>query len=118
GETRVLMCEDTSSRSGCCARNWLSCSSKAVAGDLPEGSLWRTTSNVFAFISDFLCHPAPCRLTFHQSQHPREHLNRPCFRPVQFLPFSRRQFSHSSRCPGDWRFFVGRRDRPATLLRP
>ena len=39
GETRVLMCVDTNFRSGCCERNSLICSSKAVAGDLPEGSL-------------------------------------------------------------------------------
>jgi hypothetical protein len=36
-----------------CPRNWSICSSKAVAGDLPEGSLCRTTSNVFAFILFF-----------------------------------------------------------------
>jgi hypothetical protein len=40
----------------------LICSSRAVTGDLPEGSRWRTTSNVFTFISHFLCNPALCRL--------------------------------------------------------
>ena len=50
GVTRVLMCVDASRRAGCCPRNSLSCSSRAVAGDLPEGSLWRMTSNIFAFM--------------------------------------------------------------------
>ena len=65
GETRVLMCEVTSSKSGCCAKNWLICYSMAVAGDLPEGSLWRTTSNIFAFILGFPCYAATCQLRPH-----------------------------------------------------
>lgn len=50
GETSVLMCVATMRRSGRGPRKLLSCSSRALAGDLPDGSLWRTTSNTFAFM--------------------------------------------------------------------
>ena len=50
GETRVLICVATSRSWGRSPRKTLSYSSRAVAGDLPEGSLWRTTSNIFAFM--------------------------------------------------------------------
>jgi hypothetical protein len=53
GETSVLMCVATKRRSGRGLRKSLSCSSRALAGDLPEGSLWSTTSNTFAFILIF-----------------------------------------------------------------
>ena len=50
GETRVLMCVAINRSWGRSTRKLLSCSSRAVAGDLPEGSLRRTTSKIFAFI--------------------------------------------------------------------
>ena len=62
GVTRVLICAVINFRSGCCPRNSLSCSYRAVAGDLPEGSLWRTTSNIFAFIARHFGRPAPAHL--------------------------------------------------------
>jgi hypothetical protein len=75
GVTKVLMCVVTSCRFGCCAMNSLICSSSAVAGDLPEGSLWRTTSNIFAFMEQ----PAFAKRRFQA-----EDLSIP--RPVLVLP--------------------------------
>jgi len=49
GATMVFICVATTCKSGCCTRNPLSCSSSALAGDFPDGSLWRTTSKTFAF---------------------------------------------------------------------
>ena len=50
GETRVLMCVATRRSCGRSARKAFNCSSRALAGDFPEGSLCRMTSNTFAFI--------------------------------------------------------------------
>src|ERR1700690_1224217 len=84
GVTRVLMCVAINCRSGCCSRNWLSCSSKAVAGDLPEGSLWRTTSNIFAFISHLRINPAFGHLILPIPQHFHEHPEQPGLRLLWF----------------------------------
>jgi hypothetical protein len=80
GETKVLRCVANNRRSGCCPRNPLICSSRAVAGDLPEGSRWRTTSNIFAFISHFLFNPALYCLAFHKAHDAEEDSNRPGLR--------------------------------------
>ncbi len=50
GATMVFMCVATTCTVGDCARKALSCSSKALAGDLPDGNLCNMTSNTFAFI--------------------------------------------------------------------
>ena len=49
GETSVLICVAINRSWGRSTRKLLSCSSRAVAGDLPEGTLWSTTSKIFAF---------------------------------------------------------------------
>src|SRR5947207_9055733 len=51
GETSVLICVAVNRSWGRSRRKALSCSSRAVAGDLPEGNLWRTTSKIFTFIN-------------------------------------------------------------------
>src|ERR1043166_1273459 len=60
GATNVLMCVVTSRKSRWCARNSLSCSSRAVAGDLPDGSLCRTTSKTFTFIAPTRVRASTC----------------------------------------------------------
>lgn len=50
GDTTVFMCVATTCKSGYCVKNAFSCSSRAVAGDLPDGNLCKITSKTFAFI--------------------------------------------------------------------
>ena len=51
GETSVLICVAINRSWGRSTRKWLSCSSRALAGDWPEGNLWRITSKIFAFMA-------------------------------------------------------------------
>ena len=68
GETSVLMWVAINRSWGRSTRKLLSCSSRAVAGDLPEGSLCKTTSKIFAFIdTEFWAATWRGRLRLHQA---------------------------------------------------
>jgi hypothetical protein len=49
GATIVFMWVAWTQRLGHCPKNSFNCSSRTLAGDFPEGSLWSKTSNTFAF---------------------------------------------------------------------